>query len=411
MPRSRHVALCTVATFWLTACSAQAAADTLRGDVLRHARFRQFAELDTLFARLQADADRNLLAEDALVRAMDAFAIVDADLDTALAQWVATQPSSLPARLARARHHVALAAAARGGDWADRTTTAQIDEMRRQFRLALDDADYVLERQPRSTLAIVMLMQAEVSGGGSEDCVRTWTRYRDRVPASFHVWHRLTLCLRPRWGGSYEAVAAAVEEMASHVGANPRLLALRGMEAYDRASLLPENADDDAIQLYSEAIAHGDLPEYREGRARRYWAQRRYQEAYADIARALELAPEQPDYLAWRAALARDMGRHADAVRDVRQATELDPANENLAWVRWSTSMNAIDNAEQSIRRRAFDEAITSLTLAIALAGEDAETRYWLGRARLTAGDEQGALPDLERAVELDPHISMRSGA
>jgi hypothetical protein len=78
------------------------------------------------------------------------------------------------------------------------------------------------------------------------------------VPASFAIRRATMSCLRPRWGGSYEAMDLLARQTEPDVHENPQLAALKGFAALDRGEILGEDKNyDAAIAHYTRAIAEG----------------------------------------------------------------------------------------------------------------------------------------------------------
>jgi tetratricopeptide (TPR) repeat protein len=378
-------------------------ADTTRLDTIRLLRARNFVQLDDVVERAQAAADRDPTLEPPLVRILSAFETSDDSVTALVEEWVAARPSSSAARLARAEHHIALAWSSRGTASGDETSTTQFTDMQTRLQQVVRDVEANLKRHQLSGAPLAQLLTVAQALGGADACLRVWEEFRREASASFMLWNRLAHCLRPRWGGSYAALEELAGRATRHERANPNLRGLVGMVPFDQGTLAHERDRATAIRHYTWAIALGDRGVYRHWRARAYLAQRRFQEALVDIERALELVPEDADSLVIRAWIARDMGRTADASADVRLVAELDPSNDLLAQLRDAELDTAIPTARRLVNERAFAEAIDRLSAAIAMVGEDPEALFWRGRAKSTAGDAAAALPDLERALALDP--------
>ena len=381
-----------------------AATTTIRLDVVRMLRARDFDRLDRTITTLQAATERDMRSETTLSRAMSAFDTPDPTITPLVDAWVKERPGSYAALLARAEHYETLAWRARGDTWDDRTSTEQREAFTHHLGRTVLDAEAALRINARLTPAIAQLIGAAKATRGAKECVLTFERFHEQMGASLLARWSLALCLRPGWGGSYQALEAVAEEADAFKKEHPRLTLLGGVVAWDRAGVA---ADDDdsakAIRLYTEAISHGEHAMYLIGRGRVQLDSRRYGDALADFERALVVYPEHSEALMLRAWTLAEMGRSADAAAGVRLMTELDPLNGILEEFREREVDRAVTTARRRNTEGNAEAAILRLNDGIALVGDHPEMLYWRGRAKLEFKDKAGALADLQRAVVLDP--------
>jgi tetratricopeptide (TPR) repeat protein len=367
---------------------------------------RKFSELTRLFEAKQARAVADVRHEDELARVVLAFDVADEAMTDLLDDWVNEEPKSWPAHLARAKHLAAVAWARRGGKYRNETSGKQLAGFDEYLRRSLVEAQAALALDPSVIETYVVLIRIANGKGDQEACLTLGQQALGVDPASARAFFAIAYCLRPRWGGSYEAIEALAEGARRHAGRNPALEALGGFVDWDRGDLTSDDDDEEAIALYTNAIEAGGYHEYYEDRARSYEALRRYSDALADLAHALALRPEDPDLLSIRARILAELGRHRDAVQDVRLVAELEPDNDGLAWLRNHEAEDAIDDGRYMLDMKDVQGAIGRLDLGLAIAGEDAELLYWRGRAHILAKHFDAALADFEASIRLEPrHI------
>ena len=392
-----------------TLCFAQAPAlpaavpvVTSRLDAVRMLRGREFDRLDRAIRSLQEAVERDVQQELPLANAMSAFDSTDPAMTALIQEWLKAKPDSYAAHLAYAEHAETLAWAARGDDWSDRTSADQITQMKYHLGRLVLEAEAALRINPRLAYAVGLLISSAKATNG-DDCVRLLKRHYDVIGASVTARMKLAHCLLPRWGGSYAALEALVDEAESFVAANPRLSILAGLVSWDRGSA--EASDDrvKATQLYTEALRHGTHPWFLLSRSRMHFDRRRHTEAVADIEQVLQDSPHHTEALMLRAWNLINLGRSGDAAADVRLVRELNPLDEMLADFREQEIDEAVATARHRIRAGDDDDAAKRLTEALALVGDDAELLYWRGRTGIESGNHLIALPDLQRAVQLDP--------
>ncbi len=367
-------------------------------------RARDFVALarriDEVVHRAEVDARR----EGDLLRVLAAFESADPALTPLLDAWVAAT-DAWPARLARATHFNAVAWQRRGSKWSRETSDEQRAELREVLKKSVDDAKLVLERNPKAAPAYRLLISAAMAIGDNRACLRLAEQALAIAPASLRIRTRLAGCMLPRWGGSYEALTALAQEASTHVKENPALASLAGWVDWDRGRIVANDKRyDEAIGFYTKAIGAGEYWEFYESRARAYYAQKRYTDALADLARALALEPDDPDVLVLRAKTLKALGRQEDAIADIRLATELDTTNDDLVAFRNFENEAAAFEGYQALEvRKDPAGAIRRLTTAIDMTEGSGDVFYRRGRAYLALSDTTNALADFERAIRLDP--------
>ena len=122
-------------------------------------------------------------------------------------------------------------------------------------------------------------------------------------------------------------------------------------------------------------------------------AAQRYDEAVADLIRAIELAPADAKAFANRGETYRLMGRREEAIVDFTRAIELDA---NYGW-----AIGHRGEAYRQMGRR--EEAIVDFTRAIELDANYGWAIGHRGEAYRQMGRREEAIADFTRAIELDP--------
>jgi len=126
----------------------------------------------------------------------------------------------------------------------------------------------------------------------------------------------------------------------------------------------------------------------------------RYDEALADLTRAIELDPERVSAISGRGAVYREMERYDEALADFTRAMELDPA---VVWISGR-------RGETYRRMERYEEALADFTRAMEL--DPAVVWIISGRGAVYWDMEryEEALADFTRAMELDPAAIWLSG-
>ncbi len=149
------------------------------------------------------------------------------------------------------------------------------------------------------------------------------------------------------------------------------------------------------LLLRQPAIASSALPLALRLRGRALYLLDRYEEALADLDRAIELGPDDKYALTYRGEVRTWIGRHGEALADLDQAIALDPD--------YSRAPASRGETYQLMGR--YDEAVTDLTRAIEL-NPDAWALTIRGETYRLMGRYDQALGDLDRAIDLNPEYA-----
>jgi tetratricopeptide (TPR) repeat protein len=144
---------------------------------------------------------------------------------------------------------------------------------------------------------------------------------------------------------------------------------------------------------YQEMGRYDDLPWVIAWRGETYTQLERYDEAVADLNRAIELDPSLDWAIAARGLAYLAMKRYHEALEDLGHALERDPDN---AW--------AIARRGETYRLMGrYDEALAEFSRALQSDPEDAWATGSRGQAFLALERYDEALADLNSAIEIDP--------
>ena len=207
-------------------------------------------------------------------------------------EWLAQSKGSAHARLARANFLLLRGWRVRGSNPASVTSRAQFHGMAEYHAEARRSFAALAEEHPDAILAFDGLISTCLGEGGA-DCSLPWLqRALAQRPGSYDIRAAYLYTLKPRWGGSYEAMEAFAAEAQKAVSTNPRLEHLLGFADADRASeaMHAENWAA-AISLYTSALKHGPDPTFLADRAFAYLRAGDALHAAADIQAARHLSP------------------------------------------------------------------------------------------------------------------------
>ena len=271
-----------------------------KGELLQKLRERKFQDLDALLISYQAGFEQNPLAEGNLANAFEAFSSLDPALGPNLDEWVAKDPNSYSAHIARAEYLVAAGYHARGDQYADQTPDSQFAEMNALLGKAVKDAVVAIKLNPKSSFGYSVIIDA--ARGASEDDMReqAFAAGLKNVPLSMVIRVSEIRALQPRWGGSYGAMERLAAETQKYAAQNPKLVTLKGYPDVQRGRVAMEaNDSEGALRFYDQALQEGgDL--FNTGYMSRgvlYLRLGRYDDALRDLDRANHLRPQEPRVL------------------------------------------------------------------------------------------------------------------
>jgi tetratricopeptide (TPR) repeat protein len=296
--------------------------------------------LDSLLTAYSDSAQRDFRFEYRMVDAFGAFSTASPVLETFMDDWVATRPTSANARLVRATYYTAAAWQARGEASNRNTSFHRTMQAKNYFTRALADLDSALRRSPCSVMAYKGYMAIAPYAGDTAMSREAMDQALRMQPYSFVVREQHMLNLRPRWGGSYEAMNRLAREADSLGQTNSRLRALHGFADWDQGDMSERhNEPARALEFYERALSYGDFWRFRLERGQLYHGLGRDDEALADLQRALVQRPQHPELLDDLASTKYELGRSASAEQrdrlfyesygDESLAVLLDPADDD----------------------------------------------------------------------------------
>lgn len=371
--------------------------DITRLEIVDLLREREFEVLTRIIETRNERALADPKEEWELGRVMDAFEIRDDSLADEFDEWIQASPKSFAPLLASAKHRFVMAFVERGTRTAAETTREQFAGMQQQLALLFEDAAAALRHEPRLSEAYVTLIDASRSGGTQNDCGNFAKIGLDVMPASFRVRMALAVCRLPRWGGSYQRIEAIAKAADPFFADNSALAALHGVVEWDKGRVADGR---ESLRHYDEALKAGPLALFHGDRAAALRDEKKFQEALDEVDAALELDPDEPEFLVDRLYDLLSLGRNDEIPEIVELVEALDPLNARLPRFR-SYALEVA--AYEANKMKGGAASVDRVNQGIALSGGDSMAYLVRGRGYLQAGDEARALADFQTAIRLDP--------
>ncbi len=401
------------------AAPAWAAADPDRLQILDLLRDRKFdrleRQLDAYLERYQAGKT----GDGVIVAAYDSFASADPDLEPLLNAWAAKRPQSSAARMARATYMRNLAWIFRGASFSSRTPQVRLDSMERYMERARVDLRAVIllnRRQPLAYAALINIGMAMGDSASTDFLVRMGLK---ASPRSFTIRQTYAYSLTPWWRGSAgpgnpdafgnllrgfmdlpkrppppTTLEIFLGQMERDAARYPGLAGLKGYGDFVTGKLHARRKDyARAIQFYNKARQHTNGTLYLSAMGSAYYYLKRYKDAVTVFTNLLQIAPQSPDTLNFRARAHAKLGRLDDALDDWDEALTFTPFEPSI-----------LRQKARALRKEGrFQEAVDTLTDALVYGADDPSVRYSRGWTLLKKMDRPAeAIADLARAAELD---------
>jgi tetratricopeptide (TPR) repeat protein len=258
----------------------------------------RFGELDALTATLegwQRDFEADFHKEQWIGQGIKSFGVVDPSLEPLLDAWVEAHPRSWVPWAARAAHRIERGLFARGEQSARATSERRREAMNDAFAQARLDLDQALERARHVVvvheLAARLALFADDRALLASAIASAQRNCRECVePRALEL-----MSVEPRWGGSIEQMEASAAEALALADDAPALRALGGhvdyYHCFERALAQDYTG---ALPFCTTALEHGRRNAYHGLRAKILTRLERYDEAYDELLRALEVNPNVP---------------------------------------------------------------------------------------------------------------------
>ncbi len=364
--------------------------------LLKH---RRFSALDAAFTHFQDAFEKNPRFEYWPADAADAFGSAEPSLRPLLQDWVEHSPDSFAAWLALGTHLEAVAHVQRGARVVRETSTGEFDEMRQTLPVALEALEHALQLRPKLVAARSEQLWVLKLMGDAFRFQDTLRLANQSCPSCF--LHRVVVLqsLRPRWGGTYEAMRAAAKS--APLAQNPRLRFLTGFVEIDRAEIaVHDDRLPDAMDEIEKACALGEYWAFLRQRAHVERRARAFDEARRDLDRALALRPGNPEVLIERAELQLDLKDGERAGQDLLAALRVNPTHFRGEQVYGPTVQTLIHDAWVFRNAGQRDDALRVLDLASELAPLDGEV---LGRRVLVLTEGDAGIEGLRAQADAAP--------
>jgi tetratricopeptide (TPR) repeat protein len=225
--------------------------------------------------------------------------------------------------------------------------------------------------------------------------------------------------LTPRNGGSYEKMEGFIASCAKYAVYNPKLKELSASIPADKGSAFSYLGKyDQAVKMYTEALKYSNYHSYFAARGDAYAKLQDYKLAMADYDQALELSPNDPEYLRRKAQVITSQNRFIDAQRMKGQTNQADTYDD------WPPKKSSKGENEQAIKHAQkgndfmnagqYEQAILDFTEAIRILPDEYVLYHNRALCYLHVNNDEAALQDFLRAIQkkrddIDAYVKITS--
>ena len=216
---------------------------------------RKFNELEQMFEHYQREYEAGRLDDWTLLNRYHAFYSISPETGTLLSEWIAQQPKSYHARLARGIHYRKVGEDRRGVKFVADTPPENLEELHRNLAVARKDLEASLPLTRKPIVSVVHLMNVTMHREGGR-ANRKWLDEAIRIdPNNFAARRRFMYTLEPRWGGSYPEMWAFLEECRKQKLKDSHLRTYESIIYIDQANAFSQGKQDErALPLYKKAL-------------------------------------------------------------------------------------------------------------------------------------------------------------
>jgi tetratricopeptide (TPR) repeat protein len=364
-----------------------------------------FKSLNSKLEEFQQAFEEDYQAEDYVFDAFEAFKKADSAYEPVLQNWVKQFPASYAPNIARAEYYCACALQARGNKRAIEKDQNEYIEMERYYSLALLDIDQALKLNVGMDVCYALKVEIGMALEKEELITNALVDASKYHPYGYRVRLKYLQTLTPRNGGSYQKMEGFIASCAKVVVYNPKIKELSASIPADRGSAFYYLGKyDQAVKMYTEVLKYSNYHSYYADRGDAYAKLQDYKHTLEDYDRALELSPNDPEYLRRKTQAIAQQNRFIEAQKMMRQSKQADTYDD------WPSKKSSKDESEQAIghaqkgsdfmRAGQYEQAISEYTEAIRFLPDEYVLYHSRGLCYFQMKNDEAALQDFLRAIE-----------
>jgi len=376
-----------------------------KSEILLQFQKQLFKSLNSKLEEFQQAYEEDYQSEDYVFDAFEAFKKADSAYEPVLQNWVKQFPASYASYVARAEYYCACALQAHGNKRAIEKDQNEYKEMERYYSLALLDIDQALKLKVGMDVCYALKVEIGMALEKEELITNALIEASKYHPYGYRVRLKYLQTLTPRNGGSYEKMEGFIVSCTKFAVYNPKLKELSAAIPADKGSAFSYLGKyDQAVKMYTEALKYSNHHSYYADRGDIYAKWQEFKYALEDYDRALELSPNDPEYLRHKAQALSNQNRFIEAQKMKRQLRQADTYDD------WSLKKSSDGENERAIghaqkgndfmRAGKYEEAISEYSEAIRFLPDEYVLYHSRALCCLQVKNDEAALQDFHHAIE-----------
>jgi tetratricopeptide (TPR) repeat protein len=367
-----------------------------------------FKSLNSKLEEYQSAFDQDYLEEDNVFDAFDVFSKIDTTFQSLLFKWINEYSEFYPPYVARAKYYCACAREARGSKRVVDTDQNEYKEMERYYSLALNDIHDALKKNIRLDVCYAMIVEIGSVTANEEMKRRALINALRNHPYANRIRLKYLQTLTPRLGGSYDKMETFIDSCARFVAFNPKLKELSASIPADKGNFFSYVGKyEEAVKMFTEALNYSHYHSYYADRADAYVYLHDYVHALNDYDHALELSPNDPDYLNRKAKAIADQTSFSNTRKANQDVQRYDPQNERI---HDQSLISDITQANDHLQKGTalanagnYEDAVTEYSEVIRIVPNEYIPYFNRAICYSLLHNDDAALQDFLRVVELKP--------
>jgi tetratricopeptide (TPR) repeat protein len=367
-----------------------------------------FKSLNSKLEEYQSAFDQDYLEEDNVFDAFDVFSKIDTAFQSLLFKWINEYSEFYPPYVARAKYYCTCAREARGSKRVVDKDQKEYKEMERYYSLALTDINDALKKNIRLDVCYAMIIEIGSVIANEEVKSRALTNALKIHPYAYRIRLKYLQTLTPRLGGSYDKMETFVDSCARFIAFNPKLKELSASIPAEKGNLFSYVGKyNEAVKMFTEALNYSHYHSYYADRADAYVHLHDYVHALNDYDHALELSPNDPDYLNRKAKAIASQTSFSNTRMANQYVQRYDSKNERNQGQSLITDITQANDHQEKGTNLAnaekYEEAIKEFSDVIRIVPYEFVPYFNRAICYSRLHNDDAALQDFLRVVELKP--------
>ena len=367
-----------------------------------------YKSLNSKLEEYQSAYDQDYQEEDNVYDAFDVFSRVDTAFESLLVRWRKEYSEFYAPCIARAKYYCACAQEARGHKWAIDKEQKEYKDMERYYSLALLDINEALKKNVRLDICYAMMVEIGTATANEEMKSKALADALKNHLYAYKIRLKYLQTLTPRLGGSYDKMKTFIDGCSKYVAFNPKLKELSASIPADKGSVFSYLGKyGEAVKMYTEALSYSNYHYYYVCRGDAFIQLKDYAHALNDYNHALELSPNDPEYLNRKAKVIASQTVISNTGRVNRPLQRFDSNNEKTEDQSLINDKSQVNNHSEKgsklINDGKYEEAVSEYSEVIRIVPYEYAAYFNRAICYSQLRNDDAALQDFLRVVELKP--------